>query len=101
MVKKLVVAVVVIAILLVLCGGIHSVRKHTRERIAHIAVGMPRQEVEAELGKPRTLHRPCLSPRPECEADMAYPIPFDFVGFWVISLDHSGHVIGKEFWASP
>ena len=99
--RKLVVTVVVIVVLLAVWGGIHIIRKHTRERIVRIVVGMSQQEVEAVLGKPRTLQRPCLSPRPECEADMVYSIPFDFVGFWGISLDHSGHVIGKEFWESP
>ena len=101
MVRKLALAVVIIAVFLALWFGIHIVRKHARERIAHIAVGTSQREVEAVLGTPRRLQRPCLSPRPKCEADMVYSIPFDFVGLWAISLDHSGHVIGKEFWESP
>src|SRR5947207_2837876 len=81
--------------------GIHIVREHTREQIDRIAVGMTQQQVPAIAGKPRMLQKPCYSSWPQCEADMVYPIPFDFVGFWVISLDHSGHVIGKDFWESP
>jgi hypothetical protein len=98
--RKIIVAAFAIAVVLAVWTRIHIVRERTRERLAHIAEGMTQQEVQAIADKPRMM-RPCYSPRPQCEADMVYPIPFDFVGFWVISLDHSGRVIEKVFWESP
>lgn len=63
--------------------------------------GMSEQEVLSILGNPKHTDKPCWSPRPGCEKDLVYTLPFEFVGAWTISLDPSGHVIGKQRWESP
>ena len=68
-------------------------RERFQNDITKISVGMATTEVIQILGQPREVKKPCYSPRPVCDQDLVYPEPFNFVSFWTVSLDQSGHVI--------
>jgi hypothetical protein len=83
------------------CWRVIATRKHFQDEIVMIHAGMTRQEVIDRLGEPRESKRPCYERRPDCDQDLVYAVPFDFVGFWTVSLDQFGHVIDTFHWESP
>lgn len=78
-----------------------SVHRDFESKIVMVRLGMTERDVIRVLGKPKGYKNPCYSQRPNCNQDMIYVLPFDFVSFWTISLDQSGDVIGKFHWQSP
>ena len=77
-----------------------SVARRIRSGIGMVQPGMTESDVVALLGRPTYLQKPCFGPRPSCEEDLVYAIPFDFLNEWTISVDHSGRVTAKFYWHS-
>jgi hypothetical protein len=82
------------------CWGFITAREHFQDKIRMIHAGMTRREVIDRLGEPRESKRPCYAQRPACDQDLVYVAPFDFISFWTVSLDQSGHVIDTFHWES-
>jgi hypothetical protein len=93
------------ALLAVLCIGvawrIKIKRQYFESNVNLIHQGMSAGDVVALLGVPKETRKPCNARRPDCDKDLVYAAPLDFVGFWTVSLDQSGHVIDKFHWQSP
>jgi hypothetical protein len=83
------------------CWRVIIAREHFQDQIVLIHVGMTTQEVMDRLGEPRESKRPCYARGAACDQDLVYAAPFDFVSFWTVSLDQSGHVIDTFHWQSP
>lgn len=77
------------------------VRHRFQRNMSLVHQGMTRDEVVHILGQPKEFKRPCYAKGPNCDQDLVYSLPFDFVSFWTISLDQSGHVVETFHWESP
>ena len=99
--KSLIIAALAIVAGCLVIWRYHNVRKHFQETITVVHEGMTKDEVIKLLGKPYEARKPCTAPRPACDQDLIYALPFDFVSFWTVSFDHSGHVIHTFHWQSP
>ena len=78
-----------------------TIRHRFHSNIASIREGMTQAEVIDILGKPEEVRKPCYARRVSCDQDFVYSTPFEFAGFWTVSLDRSGRVIDTFHWQSP
>lgn len=100
--RKILIIVILLAILCSLIGWQVVASRHRFEHnIASVHSGMTKSDVLNLMGSPRKFETPCYSKRPNCDQDLVYSLPFDFVSFWTISVDRSGNVLEKYHWESP
>ena len=93
-------AAVVLAAILWLVGTDFRLKKEFRQ----IAIGDPKNEVTASIGRPRYVVR-CASyggnPLPGCVEEYAYLSLLSFTDVWTVDFDDNDRVIRKYRYRSP